>query len=268
MRQRYLDLILTIMIAFINVLWAFLPIHWPGVSIILALPLVFLLPGYALIDILSCKSHLDGLYRLVLSLVLSVIIDILGGFTLNFLPIGLREVSWAELLGLLTTVFALVAVGLRRKYSSNKAQPAKFYFRAYEGILVGLSILLVILSLQYSSVPKAQPNTSFTQLWVLPAPKAENTCAVRLGVRSFEASSVTYRVTMNLNDVQVKTWSPLTLASQQEWDQSVSIHPKTVKAAIYVEIMLYRMDKPGTVYREVHMTLPPPKVNNKGAFQC
>src|SRR5437879_8046186 len=129
MRQRYLDLILTIAIALMSVLWAFLPIHLPAVSIILALPLVFLLPGYALIDILSYKSQLDGLYRFVLSLVLSVIIDILGGFTLNFFPIGLREASWAELLGLLTIVLALVAIGLRRKYLSNKAQPAKFYFR-------------------------------------------------------------------------------------------------------------------------------------------
>src|ERR1700733_3127881 len=126
MRRRYLDLILTITIALINVLWAFHPINLPGVSIILALPLVFLLPGYALIDILSCKSHLDGLYRFVFSLVLSVTIDILGGFALNFFPIGLREISWAALLGLLTAVLALVAMGLRRKYSLNEVRLSKF----------------------------------------------------------------------------------------------------------------------------------------------
>jgi uncharacterized membrane protein len=268
MRRRHLDLILAVAIALMNVLWAFLHLNLPGVGIILALPLVFLLPGYALIAILFCKSHLDGLYRFVLSLGLSVVIDILGGFTLNFFPPGLREISWAELLGLLTTVLALVAVGLRRKYSSNEVRLSKFHFRFYECILVGLSILLVILSLQYAVVQKAQPHTGFTQLWILPSTRVDNSCAIRLGVRSFEVNPVTYRVTMNLNNVQVKTWQSLTLASQQEWDQSVLIHPKFVNAAIHVEIMLYRVNEPKTVYREVHMTLNPTKVKNKGTIQC
>lgn len=268
MRRRYLDLLLTIAIALINVACALIPIKLPLLAFFLALPLIFFLPGYALIDILSYKSHLSALYRFVVSVVLSVVIDILGGFMLNFFPIGLGKTSWAELLGLLTIVFTLIAIGLRRKSTEKDARPSKFYFRFYEYVLVGLSILLVILTLQYSAVQKAQSQTGFTQLWMLPSAPVNNNCAVQLGVRSFEVSSVTYRITMNLNGVPVQTWQSLALKPQQEWDQLVQIHPKIVGAAIYVEIALYKTSDLKTVYREVHMTLNPIKINDKGALRC
>src|SRR5438270_522643 len=48
MRLKNLDLIIAMLIAVINVGWALLPNRSFVVSLILALPLVFLLPGYTL----------------------------------------------------------------------------------------------------------------------------------------------------------------------------------------------------------------------------
>src|SRR5436190_946560 len=126
MRLKNLDLIVTITLAAMNVIWALLPSRIPIVGIILALPLVFVLPGYTLTETLFHKRSLDVSHRLVLSLGLSLAIDILGGFILNLLPGGLQALSWAALLGLFTAVFSLVVAYLRRGAGMNVARPVSF----------------------------------------------------------------------------------------------------------------------------------------------
>src|SRR2546421_12992924 len=113
MRLKNLDLIVTMIIAGLNVLYTLLPSRIPVIGIILALPLVFVLPGYTLTEALFHKRSLDDSHRLVLSLALSLAIDILGGFILNMLPGGLQAISWTVLLGLITAIFTLLAAYLR-----------------------------------------------------------------------------------------------------------------------------------------------------------
>ena len=79
-------------------------------------------------------------------------------------------------------------------------------------------------------------------------------CAVRLGVHSFESTSVTYRITMSTKGVEVTPWPSVVLAPQEEWAQLVPIISGNLKN-VYVEARLYRLDKPHDVYREVHLTL-------------
>src|SRR4051812_1099491 len=126
MRLKHLDLIVTITLAVINVIWALLSCRIPIVGIVLALPLVFVLPGYTLTETLFHKRSLDISHRLVLSLGLSLAIDILGGFLLNLLPEGLQAISWAELLGLFTAVFSLLAAYLRIEAGVNRVRPIRF----------------------------------------------------------------------------------------------------------------------------------------------
>jgi len=57
------------------------------------------------------------------------------------------------------------------------------------------------------------------------------------------------------NGTQVTSWPSIILANQQEWDRLVSVTPAT-SGSILVDARLYRLDKPETVYREVHVTLP------------
>src|SRR5207249_3376625 len=132
-------LIVTITLAVMNVIWALLPSRIPIVGIVLALPLVFVLPGYTLTEILFHKRSLDISHRLVLSLGLSLAIDILGGFMLNLLPGGLQAISWAVLLGLFTAVCSLFVVYLRRGAGVNRVRPIRFRFTLYPWILFGLA---------------------------------------------------------------------------------------------------------------------------------
>src|SRR5229473_6559491 len=135
MRLKNLDLIAAILVVAINVGWTQLP-HPPLViGIILALPLIFILPGYTLTQTLfrerlpapdpssnlilrpSLKigQPINAADHIILSLGLSMAIDVVVGFALNILPIGLQGLSWIISLGLIITIFALLVAFLRRK---------------------------------------------------------------------------------------------------------------------------------------------------------
>jgi uncharacterized membrane protein len=259
MRLKNLDLIVAVIMAVMNVVWALtcsINRHstTSALGIILALPLVFVLPGYTLTEAMFHKRALAASHRLMLSLGLSLAIDILGGLVLNLLPIGLQATSWAVLLGLLTAVFALLAAMLRRGARVYRAQPLKFPVSIYACFLLGLATIVAVLAVQYSAINLAQqPHPGFTQLWMLPSVRSGKSCAVRLGVRSFESTSVTYRIVLTVNKVQVMTWPSVVLAPQEQWDQSVPIASGTT-GSVYVEVRLYKLDKPEIVYREVHVT--------------
>src|SRR6266571_1027762 len=238
MRLKNLDLIVMVIIAVLNVVWALLPSHLPVIGIILALPLVFVLPGYTLTEALFHKRLPDVPDRLIFSLGLSLAIDILSGLILNLLPIGLQAISWAVLLGLLTAVFSLLVAYLRLQRGGpiSEARPLTFRFSISGGILFGLAIIVAFLSILYAAIGVTQqPHPGFTQLWMFPQVQVGKSCAVRLGVRSFESTSITYRITMTMNGAEVATWPSVVLAPQDEWDRLVPLTPG-VTDKVYVEV--------------------------------
>jgi uncharacterized membrane protein len=286
MHHKNRDLLLAMLIAFLNVGWALLPDRSPVIGIIIVLPQIFVLPGYTLTAILSHRPSPEVLAnrlllkpglliekpfdipeRLILTLGLSLAIDILCGFILNMFPIGLRALSWAVFLGLLTSIFALFAAYLRHGVQNSKRQTPRFRITIYEYILLALAIMIVILSVQYSAVSaEQQPRPGFTQLWVIQSDQTKHTCAVSLGVRSFESTAKRYSVTLTVNGNPVNTWPIVTLDIQQEWSKQVSLKSE-IAENISVEVRLYWADKPGILYRDVHLTLHSLKGANNGLEQ-
>jgi uncharacterized membrane protein len=238
----------------------------------LALPLIFILPGYTLTQTLFRKrspipdfsSNLilrPGLKighpistadHIILSLGMSMAIDVVVGFALNILPIGLEGLSWTLSLGLFTTALALLAAFLRRKDILPITRLTRPRITIHEYLLFGLAIVVATVAVWVSIIRPLEPQPSFTQFWMLPA--NNNSCVVSIGMHSFEATSVTYRVVMTINGSQVSTWSSIALAPQEKWGQSISIKPGA-SDNLYIEARLYRADKPEAVYRNVHLTL-------------
>ncbi len=261
MRRNNLDLIVIEFIAVMNVVWALLPNRPVMIGTILALPLLFVLPGYTLVEAVFHQKLLNSTYRLVLSLALSLALAILGGLLLNVLPGGLQALSWAVLLGLLTTVFSLFAAYVRRRVQVREAQVQGTLPRRrglnISAYLVALAIIMATLSVLYAVIGvEQQTHPGFTQLWMLPAAQTGTSSTVNLGVRSFEDTTVTYRVTVTMNGQLVRIWSSVVLKPQQTWNQVVSIQ-KNGTHSLYIEAQLYRLDQPQTVYRNVHLTLHP-----------
>ncbi len=259
------DVFVALGVVMLNVLWMLLPYHIFGVGVVLALPIVFFVPGYMLIEILAHKRGLSVIYRLTLSLGLSLALDILGGFLLNMLPIGLRTQSWVVLLSCLTLVFALTLVYLRkdsvqvvvqadRKYLSY-APRSMIRFSMRATTVLSLAFVLIVLSLFYATRGVAeQPHLSFTQLWMLPPSQEGQNCTVRIGIHSFENASVRYHAMMTVNSVQTTSWLAIVLAPDELWERSVVV-PYTPAKSVLVEVRLYRDDKPASIYRKVNVTL-------------
>ena len=290
MARKNLDLIGIMLIVIINLGWTLIPSPPIVVGLILALPLVFVLPGYTLTEALFKRSsdvaepriHRPRLRigqpfnvsdRLISSLGLSLAIDIFTGFILNLLPIGLQILSWAVSLSILTTAFSFIAVYRRRGATTNssekKGAPSQFRVAIYEFILIGLAVILITLSIGFSALSAQQQSyPDFTQFWLVPSNQVNNTCAVLIGIRSSESTTVTYSVKLMINGVQVIAWPSVNLQPQGEWDQFVSVGSED-SDNMYIEARLYRLDKPGAVYRNVHLTLNRLKGEANGpAQQC
>ncbi len=290
MRLKNFDLISIIFFAALNVGWAQLPVHPLILGIILAIPLVLFLPGYTLTQILFHKRASDQLVDLpsklilqprlkidqpvsavdhtIFSIGLSLAIDVLIGFILNFFPIGLALQSWAISLGLLTIAFALLAAYLRRRDVVKAKKIAKLPITIYEYMLFGLAILIATGAVWLSIIRPLQPQPSFTQFWMLSSNQKAGSCAVRIGVHNQEPTTIEYRIVVTMNGNLIRTWPSVVLASQQEWDQVVSLS-RGPADNMYVEGKLYQSNKPATVYQKVNVTLHL-LGNNKGGnmLQC
>ena len=190
MQKKNLDLIVVLLIAALNVGWTLLAVHLPVVGIIFALPLVFLLPGYALTEVffkrtsddtksLIVKPHARIISsfpisdRLVFSIGLSVVIDITTGLVLNTLSIGLNQSSWAVALVLVTAVFTLTAVYRRRGVQEQQSKrpggltlPSLRCISLYEYTLFVLALAITVSCVWYSvhSTLQQEQQASFTQL--------------------------------------------------------------------------------------------------------
>jgi len=292
MRLKHPDLALATAIALANVVWAFLPFRLPVIGTILALPLVFIAPGYTLTGALFHRRSLDRAYRLLLSLGISVSIVIAGGLVLNALPGGLRPSSWSALLAFLTLLFAGLVAYLRRKTAMPASPPdtgtrfiasafsivptpdptpasvipstphaapasrmASLRLRWHGWIVCALAVLVMALSIVFSASSVAQqPHAGFTQFWMLPSNQPGEGCTLRLGIQSYELTSETYRIAITASGAEVYVWPFIQLAPRQRWDQSVSIRSNQ-SGPVYIEARLYLVNNPQVVYREVNVII-------------
>jgi uncharacterized membrane protein len=288
MRFKNLDLIIVMVFVVINVAWTQIPNRPLILGLILTLPLAFFLSGYALTQTLFRRrvpEPMQGVSdvpirrpdlklghpigktdQILLSFGLSMATDVLVGFGLNIFPIGLQPMSWTVALGLVTTVFVVLAIFLRRKDLPKIATRPAVRITLQDCVLFGLAILVVASAVWLSVIRPLQPQPSFTQFWMLPANQASKACEASIGVQSFESTSQTYQIVMTVNSTKTNIWPSIVLTPQQKWVQSVPVTPDAT-TSLNIEARLFRMDNPGTVYRDVHLTFYVSSINNNGIIQ-
>jgi uncharacterized membrane protein len=295
--RKNLDLFVAIIIVALNIVWVQVPGRSVIISVVLVLPLVFFLSGYALTQLLFRKKSLrdgsdqtparleavkhgsdslntlklghpiGGADEIILSLGLSMAIDILVGFGLNILPIGLQALSWTFSLGILTVFFALIALFRRRRDVVIAAKVLRPRITLPDVLFLLLAAFIVGNSLWLAVVRTSQTQSSFTQFWMLPANQTSKTCAVSLGIQSFEASPVTYTVSMTVNNTSVASnTSSILLAPQQKWVQLLPVTPEG-QNDLRIEAQLYKIAQPDTIYRDVHLTFHVAMVYQNGRAQ-
>jgi hypothetical protein len=185
-----------------------------ALRLIVALPLVFLAPGYALLATLFAPSTLQGVERLVMAVGSSIGITMLVGLLLAWSPLALGPLSWAVVLAAIT----LVGLGLAyiRRRRSHAARPD----RAARGIRLRDAVPILVASLAAIAIlvgtreiAADQEPPPPTQLWMLPT--AADSPDARLGVRAGSPGNYTVRVTST--GVLLQEF-PIALAAGGAWE--------------------------------------------------
>ncbi len=216
-------------------------------------PLLFVLPGYAVLAAWFPQrlTSLPGGTLLVLGL--SLALATLGGFILNRTPWGLQTVTWVVWLAGITLVNSLFA--LRRTYEPVPVNEDRFVgLRAGQTLLVGAAILITFGAVWVARLGvELQPRTPFTQLWMI---STDSPDTVRVGIRNEEGHTVTYQLII-VQDIPV-VQSELTLAAGESWEGLFSYLPDNTSDLV---AELYRSDDPTALYRSVSLALNAPEAD-------
>lgn len=222
------------------------------VRVMLGLPLVLVLPGYAVTAAMFPKDTLGVPEKVVLSLGLSLVLAALGGIVLNWMPWGLRTSSWAVLLGTVSLGASGVALVRRWRATGDDSvtMQANLKINLGQGILFGLAALVTIVAIGIARIGATrQSDQGFTQLWILPANEV-NQSAVRVGVRSGESAVVRYGLQVEAGGSVVLDWPSIELDPGESWERAVML-PAEQADTRTVEAKIYRLDTPTEIYRRV-----------------
>ena len=284
MNYKSVDILVIIVITIVAVALAFVvpPDSVPGR--ILTLPLVLVLPGYALMASVLPRRSLGTVECLVFSLGLSLVIVVLGGLVLNWTPFGLRASSWSLLLGSITLGACAVALARRRELRTCHAERTRSISALFrtchaermrsisalygllrikgigltfrQGLLLGMAVVIICGAIAISNIGAAQqPFPGFTQLWILPAGGANPKNAVRLGVSNMESTAMEYSLAVNVDGKVVKLWPSIDLKPSEKWETTLMLPQTAHIGAVRVEVVLYRTNAPATIYRHVVLWL-------------
>lgn len=247
--SRSLDLAL---VAACAILAALVPLAVPGNTwprIVLTIPLVLILPGYAITAALFPEPPLRMPHRVLLTLSLSIAATIGGGFALNATRWGLNTGPFAALLAGVTILAASIAFS-RRSATGGEVAREGMGLRPYQWLLFGLAVVVVGLALHVARTGAIeQPSPGFTQLWLLPSTDG-NQSTVRLGIANMEGEAVTYSLRVREGNAVIAEWPALALSSGGTWETVVQL-PNPQGGSEPVEALLYRANAPDTVYRRV-----------------
>jgi uncharacterized membrane protein len=229
---------------------AALLLPWEAVRAVAAVPLALLLPGYAVTAAAFGPRRLDLARLSLLTLAMSFFVLVLSTLVLNYAPGGIRDVSWALIL-VIITVAACRAAAIRRPGTVRVAAEHRQLPRPrpLEALLVGGGLAMAVAALVVAAtVFPARDAVGYTRLWMLPAPDGSG---VRVGVANSQQGRSSYRLLVRRDGRSLFT-RELTLEPGEERAVSVAVPPaRAGGAGSRVAASLYRAAAPGQLYRRV-----------------
>ena len=216
--------------------------------IILSVPLVLFLPGFALTLILFPRDSLDVPTRLLMGVALSVALTAVFGLILNLTPWGLQATSlWIVLLLSLAVEIAVILFARRNWWLGSSPLPAGIHFNTRQWVLMALAALMTIMAIRIAGTPTSQQGLDgYTMLWLKPGNTSD---AIRVGIQSKEFKLTSYQIKYQYNGA-IHQGSTFQLKPVETWERIVQI-PKDVPVGKSFAVLLYRLDNPTDVYRQV-----------------
>lgn len=238
----------------------------------LAVPVVLFLPGYTVTLALFSRRDLGVPERIVFSVALSLILLALEGLLLNATIAGLTGRNWGSVVAasILLPLGALVVRTLRAMRRTEATapdaeeaaqagvrgadEPAPLVARVSRrqvGYIAAGAVLIAAAGVVAVTGALAQPQTRFTQLWLLGSSDAR---VVEIGLTDLEDTRMSYRVELSAGDSVIAQWPDLELGAGETWRQTVTLASPRAEAGTLVA-KLYTPPESSSAYRLV--TLEP-----------
>jgi uncharacterized membrane protein len=278
------DLLFVVGIVVLTDIFVLIPVlNESFIRIVLGLPMILFLPGYALIAVLfPTKTGLEGIERAALSVGISVAIVPLIGLLLNNTPFGIKEVPLLASLSVFIILACTAAYFRRRQFPENKAFEVSFKVSAIsllaevlgkpesstEKILrtfLAISVLALAGSVAYVTLAPHDQNP-FTEFYILgPQGAAENytteyvqgeSGTVIIGVANHEHRAVNYTMDVRLENKSLplpENLKQIQLEDNTTLEEPLEITPSFEGKNMELQFLLFNETEKDVPYRDLRL---------------
>jgi uncharacterized membrane protein len=247
------DLAAVVALALVGLLVSLLPVAgW--VKAVALLPLVLILPGYALAAALFPPGVIGRDDRLVFTVAFSVGASALGGLLLQ-VALRLDRPVWAALLFSLTVLACAVAL-MRRDGTPGDHQvssrPPRVGALSVAAILAAAAIAGWGIAIATRGVHRQLDNSQFSLLWVVPQRGGAGTggeAPVSVGISNQEGRDASYLLRVRRDGVTLRDWR-IHLVADQQWQRGLAA--STISGSGPLLVQLYRG---GELYRHAQLRI-------------
>ena len=237
----------------------FMPGGWVRAAI--SLPLVLVLPGYALLRLMR-QPLLNGPGGACFITGLSMAATIAAGFLLQAAG-ALNPIGWAKVLLAMTVVPLLIsmrlsperqdaaqsATNLDAKFAWPSSRPGRLRLAAVAAALAVLGAAGAVASHGVT----AYREFKYTELWVVPDISGGNS-SFFAGFRNMEGDTIRYDLELLIDGKLLAKWNAIALSDGEEWVKQSTV-PYSLKSSLRAEARLFRQDDPTRLYRQAWINL-------------
>jgi len=202
------------------------------------------------------RENINTTTRIIMSFVISIIIDAALGLILNFTSAGITLNTSIISIYIFTLVCAVI--GIFRQLALPKAKRTTIEFQlqlmnhvsgALNTVLIVVMAFVVVGALGAVTYFSLSPKSTkpFTQFYIVnqgselytAANAPDNAVSITLGIKNNENSQVDYHVQALINNVVYKEINTISLSNGQSWQESVAL-PASEKARTEIEFQLFK----------------------------
>jgi hypothetical protein len=220
------------------------------IQMILALPLVLILPGYAISAALFPQRSIGFADRLLLVAGLSIAATVITGIGLYLTHWGLTRLPWGLTLSAIVLVFSLAAGWRRRRDVTGSSQPLKLGLKPVQILQILLAVVTAGAAVRIASIEQPPAGIlGYSSLWMVPASNSSLT-PLKIGVSSQEFTPQSYNLQLSVDAQVVKEWQGINLNPGAKWETQADLTGDLSQVKV-IEARLYRVDEPNIIYRWV-----------------
>jgi len=230
----------------------------PLLRVITALPLLLILPGLSIMLALFPKQPPGYAEQTIIIIGTSIMLDASLGVILNAIGLKLESGSWSIALAGITLIACSVASLRRQKLDIDLSLTFTIYLSWSQFLFIGLAALLIAGAFSLVRLPLDQPKVDqgYTVLWI--QSDKTNLNVIHIGTISNEFTAASYTLSILADGKVLYESQDFQLVPGQKWETSYNISGQ-FSGSMRVEALLYKLDDPKSIYRQVWLYSKPVK---------